>query len=298
MKNWNPNPSETQRKLSRIVLFCVITGVFTGCARNPAPSRAEPDKYRRFNTVGFKMNKNFDAWITGPITRGYQKFVPLYARTRVTNFFNNLSDLNTIPNQFLQAKPTEGWSDVQRFTINSTAGLLGLYDVASHFGFERHDEDLGQTLGVYGVPPGPYLVIPLVGPTTGREFFGNLTTSLISRILFVGIDPTLTTSLRVLDTVDNRSRSERGLRIVEETALDEYIFIREAYIQQQNFELYDGNPPMEEMDLFHEDDELMEDDEFLMDDSEFLGEAEESPDELEDWELDLESELLEGTEEN
>ena len=295
MKNCRRNLTDSRLARSLFASLIFLVGyLLTGCATSPRPAEPDNDPFSRANRASYKINNGIDRYFFDPVTDAYRWVTPDYFERRITNFFNNFSDLNTIPNQFLQGKFGEGWSDVQRFTINTTIGLVGFYDVAGKWGYEQHDEDFGQTLGYHGIPAGPYLVIPLFGPTTVRDLAGTLTTTFISRILFLPVDSLLATSLRVLDTVDERARVDQKLEKVRETAVDEYLYLREAFIQRRNFLLYDGNPPMEDLDLLSpEDDDFDMDDDFLMEDDFLLEDGSED-----DWRDGLEDELLmEGDEE-
>jgi phospholipid-binding lipoprotein MlaA len=165
----------------------------------------------------------------------------------------------------LQGKAKQGFSDTGRFVVNSTLGVGGLFDAATVFGIEKHDEDFGQTLAVWGVDQGPYLEIPFVGPTTTREipdFGGSGLTNILTwvQLPLIVAGFTYAAPLMVLGIIDKRARVESELRARDALALDSYVFTREAYIQRRNFLVHDGNPPADDMYAALEEfeDELLE----------------------------------------
>jgi phospholipid-binding lipoprotein MlaA len=165
-------------------------------------------------------------------------------RTGVSNFFGNIDDVFIAVNNLLQGKVTEAAGDVSRVFLNSTIGVLGIFDVASEAGIEKHDEDFGQTFGRWGAGDGAYLVLPIIGPSTVRDGFGE--------ILDIKADPiTRMNDVAVRNTmgatrgIDQRSRLLPTDKIVEEAALDRYAYIRDAYLQRRRSKIYDGDPPRE-----------------------------------------------------
>jgi ABC-type transporter lipoprotein component MlaA len=163
----------------------------------------------------------------------------------VSNFFDNATYLNTVLNSFLQGKARQGFSDFARFIINSTVGVAGLADVASSMGLEKHQEDLGQTLAVWGLSQGAYIVYPFYGPNSVRntpDFVTATATDALFWASFV-LAPTVSIPLAVLKYVDKRSRLEEAANMRDELALDSYIFTREAWRQNRQYLIYDGNPP-------------------------------------------------------
>ena len=145
--------------------------VLGGCASTSGPTEPH-DPFESFNRSMFSFNKVLDDAVFGPVAHGYVAVTPEPAREAVFNFFDNLAYLTTVVNQFLQGKVERGFEDTGRFIVNSTFGLAGLIDFASGVGIPRHDEDFGQTLAVWGVEPGPYLVLPLIGPSGFRDAVG------------------------------------------------------------------------------------------------------------------------------
>jgi len=169
---------------------------------------------------------------------------PENLRIAIGSVFGNVADLWTAVNQLLQGKPVEAVSDLSRFVLNSTLGLAGLADIATPAGFEKHHEDFGQTLGVWGVPAGPYLVLPLLGPSSLRDAPARIVDA--QGDLVLAIDSAgQRNNAYLLRTIDTRAQLLRAERLVEGAALDRYSFIRDGYLQRRRNQVYDGNPPSE-----------------------------------------------------
>ncbi len=165
----------------------------------------------------------------------------------VTNFFENISDLNVGLNNLLQGKFAEGASDLGRLVVNSTLGILGLWDVATPMGLEKHNEDFGQTLGAWGVPPGPYFVIPLLGPSTVRDAPARYVDPSFAYNRAIN-DIAWRNSLFGLDTVRTRADLLKAEKIRDEAALDPYSFTRDAWLQRRRNQVFDGRPPRDPED--------------------------------------------------
>ena len=223
-----------------VLLTCAIV-LSTACASTPKGTD-NSDPYEGVNRKIFAFNDTLDRHILKPVADAYVKVTPEPARTSVSNFFSNLGYLNVVLNDFLQGKFKQGAADLSRFLINSTVGSLGLVDVASKVGLKAHDEDTGQTLARYGTPQGPYLVIPFLGPNTTRNVPDLGTSTVTSGLFYVGT-LVVTLPLGALKVVSDRANASNTLNIVNEAALDRYIFIRDAYLQHRNYLIYDGHPP-------------------------------------------------------
>jgi phospholipid-binding lipoprotein MlaA len=214
-----------------------------GCATVPNPDRRDP--LESLNRSIFSFNDALDRAVVKPVATAYQSATPYWVRTGVGNFFNNLADIWSAVNNALQLRGRDTGDSIGRVMVNSTLGLGGVLDIASDLNVERHPADFGLTLGRWGVPPGPYLVLPFLGVSTLREVValpvdlkGNLVNS---------VDDTATrTGLTVLNLVDTRAGYLKAGDVVEEAALDKYSFTRDAYLQRQRNRVYDGNPPEEE----------------------------------------------------
>lgn len=229
------------RILFGLLLFGALGGI-AGCATtggNP------DDPLEGYNRAMFKFNDGVDRAVIKPVAKGYKAVVPDFARTGVSNFFSNLGDLWIGVNNVLQGKLGEGASDFGRFALNSTVGILGLFDVAGNAGLEKHDEDFGQTLGRWGVGSGAYVVLPFLGPSTVRDGFSRLAVDWHGDPLwYVGNVPTRN-ELYGVRVVDTRANLLDASRLAEEAALDRYAYLRSAYLQRRRSLVYDGNPPRE-----------------------------------------------------
>jgi phospholipid-binding lipoprotein MlaA len=198
------------------------------------PVRAEDDHdpWEGFNRAIFTFNDGVDRWVLEPVAKGYDVVVPDPLERCISNFFQNLRvPINSV-NGFLQGKPVNGLSDVGRFTVNTTIGLAGFLDPASYFGLERHDEDFGQTLGVWGVPQGPYLMLPLLGPSTIRDTGGLVADSAMTPTWYF-LDTAVTIGSRVFETVNARSLVLEDVKHAREASFDFYGFVRNGYLQRR-----------------------------------------------------------------
>lgn len=224
----------------RWILALLAVCVLGGCATATDPR----DPIEPFNRAMFSFNEGLDRTVIKPVAEGYRVVVPGIVRSGTTNFFSNIEDLWIAVNQFLQGKFTEGVQDLARFVFNSTIGMFGLIDVASDFDLPKHNEDFGQTLGRWGVGNGAYLVVPVFGPRTVRDAFGRLIDVEADPVRHIGHVPTRNTVL-VVRAVNDRANLLDTVRIMEEAALDKYIFVRDSYLQRRRSLIYDGNPPRE-----------------------------------------------------
>jgi phospholipid-binding lipoprotein MlaA len=214
-----------------------------GCATVPQPNARDP--LESFNRTVFGFNEVVDKAVIKPVASGYKAITPDWLRKGVGNFFNNLQDVWSAVNNGLQGRGLEFSDSVGRVMVNSTLGLLGVFDVASDLNIERHTADLGLTLGRWGVPPGPYLVLPILGPFTLREVAALPVDMRGMPVYNIG-DQDTHTWLPVVDVVDIRAKYLNAGDVLEGAALDPYTFRRDAYLQRQRNIQYDGNPPEEE----------------------------------------------------
>ncbi len=197
---------------------------------------AEIDPLKDLNQKTHDLNQTLDLQVASPIARFYQRITPDFIEMGVTNFTQNVEDLSIGVNNILQGKIKSGFSDLGRFTINSTIGIAGFLDIASDIGLEKHDEDFGQTLAVWGVPDGPYLVLPGLGPSTMRDTLAMIPDAFLTPLWLIDHDRT-SYSLTTIDLIDTRARY-LGLESV--VIGDEYLFYRDAYLQSRQFEIEDG----------------------------------------------------------
>jgi phospholipid-binding lipoprotein MlaA len=199
------------------------------------------DPWEPLNKRIFAFNQHFDDWFMRPVAQGYAAVVPPPAQKGVRNFFSNLDDVTVMVNNVLQWKPADAVSDGGRILLNTTFGVVGLWDVASHLGLQKHDEDFGQTLGAWGVGPGPYFILPFLGPSSVRDTIG-FGVDVASSPVSSPDDPATRNSLHALRIVDTRVQA---LQLDDLMYGDVYIFMREAYIQQRQYEVRDGEVPSE-----------------------------------------------------
>ena len=193
------------------------------------------DPFENINRATFEFNERLDSTIVKPIAQTYSKFPPRL-KNGVTNFFNNLEEVDTFINQFLQGKPKESVNDLSRFIINSTIGLGGFIDVASKLGLERHEEDFGQTLAVWGVGQGPYIMLPFLGPSTLRDTLSRPVSSVLS-VTFHMTESDVNIALKSIDALETR---ERLLEVESLLSGDKYAFVKDAYVQSIYYEIKDG----------------------------------------------------------
>lgn len=233
----------------RTIACCTIL-LLAGCATTGARNAADP--FEPANRAVYDFNDGVDRYTLKPAARAYEKTLPKWMRTSVTNFFDNLSYPATIVNQLLQGKLKAVGQDTLRFAMNTTLGIGGLFDPASDANLPKHDEDLGQTLGKWGVPPGPYLMLPLLGPAHLRDLPSQVFERLLEPFYWYdyGAERWVSLGLSLLDT---RARL-LPLDATLQRTYDPYGFIRDAYTQRRLFQVYDGDipeemlPPEEEFD--------------------------------------------------
>jgi phospholipid-binding lipoprotein MlaA len=235
------------------MLFCaprrLLAVLLALCAAGCA-STSPGDPFEGYNRVMSRVNEQVDRVVLKPSAQAYVKVTPKPVRTWVSNAFGNFSDPWIGFNNLLQGKAGDACSDLMRFLVNSTLGLGGLLDIATEAGLPKHDEDLGQTLGLLGVGDGPYLVLPFLGPRTTRDaamlpFDATFNDSWV-------ITPHIATrnTLSGLQLVSERAGVMGLERTLEEGTLDKYRFTRDFYLQQRRYKVHDGNPPAEEEDFY------------------------------------------------
>lgn len=209
------------------------------------------DPLESFNRSMFIFNDNLDHYVSKPVARGYKKITPEPIDRGISNFFSNLDEVINILNNSLQLKFKDAASDLGRLAVNSTIGLLGFMDVASNMGLQKHNEDFGQTLGSWGMGPGPYLVLPVIGPSSGRDALGFAADWFTNPIYYAVEDTGVSWGLYLIRFVDRRADLLKTTDLLEAAALDPYSYVRESYLQRRQHQVYDGNPPLE--DIFIEE---------------------------------------------
>lgn len=209
-----------------------------GCASATSPQ----DPLEPMNRKLYQANEVLDKYAVKPVVKAYTRALPPFVRTGVSNVFNNVSDLYSGINDLLQAKPRKAVDDFGRVAVNTTVGIVGLFDVASKWGLVRGDEDFGQTLGYWGLGQGPYLFLPIFGPTTIRDGTGAVVRIYTDPVNYID-DEGVRNGVKVLSVVDQRSQADDILNMVDTAALDRYRFIRSSYLQRRLYVVHDGEPP-------------------------------------------------------
>ena len=225
-----------------ILVMVVVLGACASTQQNERVARIDP--LEPMNRTVFTFNENLDQYVVKPAAEAYKFILPDTVRRGVTNFFSNIGDIFVAANNLLQAKPKEAASDIGRFLVNSTIGILGFFDVATDLGLDKHSEDFGQTLGVWGLSDGPYVVLPLFGPSTIRDAVGlavDLKTDFVLNTNQLNSDERIgVTAVRVLD---KRANLLDAGQLLEDAAFDKYSFLRDSYLQRRRNQVYDGDPP-------------------------------------------------------
>lgn len=234
------------RRLTRPLLLAALAAqlALAGCATTPPGSTAPGDPWERFNRQSFALNEAVDEAAIKPTAQLYQALVPAVVRTGVGNFFGNIGDAWTTVNLFLQAKPASGLNMGMRTAVNTVLGVGGLFDVAEEAGLERFtSEDLGQTLGFWGLQSGPYLVVPLLGPSTLRDTAARLLDVNDSAVSRVWQEPRDHNPAAVVQVLNIRAGLLNASRVFDDIALDKYVLLRDAYLSRRRSLIYDGDPP-------------------------------------------------------
>ncbi len=230
-------------KITNLVIIFISLNIYTEEVNDP---------FEELNRKTYEFNEKLDSKILKPTAQAYSKLPPP-VKKGVTNFFNNLEEVDTSVNQLLQGKPKKSINDITRFVINSTIGIAGLFDVATKMGLERHEEDFGQTLAVWGVGEGPYIMLPVLGPSTLRDTLSRPVSSFLS-VTFHMTETDVNIALKSVDALETR---ERLLEVESLLSGDKYAFVKDAYIQSMYYEIKDG------IDV---EDEFVDDmDDFLID---------------------------------
>ena len=234
-----------QRRLTTI-LALLLALLLSACAT----TENHHDPIEPVNRATDTINDSIDRVTLKPMAQGYTAVVPKPMRTAVSNFYENATYLNTVLNGFLQGKGGQGVQDLIRFLINTTLGVGGLVDVASSMGLERHQEDFGQTLATWGVGQGAYIVYPLLGPNSVRNTSDFITETATDPLFWAAfaLAPYITIPVTALKYIDKRAQLLDASSMRDEPALDPYIFTREAWRQNREYKIYDGNPPQKESD--------------------------------------------------
>jgi phospholipid-binding lipoprotein MlaA len=245
-------PGNTRFTTALVTL--VLTSLLGACASVPPEQRTDSDPWEPLNRPLYSINTTIDKVTLKPLAKGYEKVLPRPVRTGISNFMRNLVTPRSALNNFLQGKPAYGFTELGRFLLNSTVGIGGLFDVATASGLEAHREDFGQTAAVWGVPDGPYVIVPFFGPKTLRHAV-LLPIDFASNLLWHYDNSSVRDKLYILRAIELRQRLFAAEKLLDDSK-DKYITVRESYLQNREYQIYDGDPP--------EDDEFF--DEFLEED--------------------------------
>ncbi|MBN3803154.1 VacJ family lipoprotein [Paraburkholderia sp. Ac-20336] len=228
----------------------VAAALVTGCTTVQTPTKGDP--FEGLNRTVFTVNDKIDQYALKPVAQGYVWATPQPVRDSVTNFFSNIGDVYIAANNLLQLRIADGVSDIMRIVINTVFGVGGLFDVATLAKLPKHDNDLGLTLGHYGVPAGPYLVLPLFGPSTVRDAVGSIGNYYVNPISYVSPSG-LSWALWGLNIVNTRANLLGASNLLEGAALDKYSFVRNAYLQRRQYLLSDNRRRPQDLPSYDEE---------------------------------------------
>ncbi len=237
----SPIKLENISKIFTMVIVIILSASLSLNTNNAYSS--EDDPLEPLNRAVFGFNEVIDDALLEPVAKGYRAITPDPVEDSVSNFFNNLGEINTIINSTLQLKLDKTVSSSARFVINSTVGVFGLFDVATNLGIERHREDFGQTLGHYGVPAGPYLVLPFFGPSTFRDapgFYADIAVEKSISPVHTELHHEERQLIQATNVIDTRANLLQATKILDTAAKDKYIFLRESYLQKRTKMIADG----------------------------------------------------------
>lgn len=246
----------TNKKLLAYCLLIIITLLTSSCATIDGPPNPD-DPFERFNRTVFSYNEFADKNVLKPVAKAYDFVMPSFANKAVSNFFNNLDDITVIFNQLLQFKFNKAALTSARFVYNSTIGLAGLIDVAKHMDIPKQKEDFGQTLAVWGVDSGPYIVLPVLGPATVRSTVGLIGDKFTYNPVYKKQNQGERLITSAIEVIDMRAGLLKAGNIIDKIAPDKYAFMRDAWLERRNYLIYDGNPPDDfDIEELFEDEDL------------------------------------------
>lgn len=258
-RNGGPaGPAAGVLRAPRRLAAAAMVVLASGCA---STGEAPHDPFEPVNRQIYEFNMALDRAVLEPVAQTYQDAVNPVFRYSIRSFFSNLEDVWTSANNLLQGKPAGALHDLARVALNSTFGFLGLADPATEMGFPKQREDFGQTLGVWGVPPGPYIVLPFFGPSNARDAVGFAVDMVADPLNEVVPEAGERVAATAVDIIDTRESLLGASKMLPGIALDEYTFLRDAYLQRRRNLIYDGDPPMDDDPPPDYDDEDDEDDE-------------------------------------
>lgn len=230
-------------------LAVIVTTIFLSACATTSQSN---DPLEGYNRAMYSFNDFADQAVLKPVAKIYSAVTPAPISRSISNFFSNLNEVTVILNDLLQLKFGQAVDDTGRFLLNSTVGVAGILDVAGHAGYKSHNEDFGQTLGVWGFDSGPYVVLPFLGSSNVRDVFGLIGNTYTNPVPYIDHVSTRNAAIATR-MVDNRAGALGAKNVLQEAALDEYIFVRDAYHQRRESLIYDDNPPEEDFDVFSDE---------------------------------------------
>ena len=231
----------------------ILTSALSGCSTTTTSTESNIDPWEGWNRDVQDFNKGVDDNILKPLAKGYQDITPNPVDESITNVFSNINDIGVTINDFLQFKFAQGGMDASRFLINTTAGVVGIFDVAKMIDLPKHDEDFGQTLGFWGIPSGNYMVLPFLGASSPRDAVGLLGDALFNPLTYVSFfggfaANAATAAATGVDVTDTRSDLMQSEKILDEASVDRYDFVKNSYRQRREYLIHDGNPPEDDND--------------------------------------------------
>ncbi len=258
IQNSKVNIMHNKKNKTRTIIATAMLSLLNACATTHGNDPKDP--WEGWNRGAQSFNDGLDNYVMKPLAKGYDWVMPGFAHHGVTNFFSNLDDIGVTANDVFQGKFSQSGLDGARLLVNTTAGVGGLIDVGTMIDLPKHNEDFDQTLGIWGVSAGPYLVLPFFGPSSPRGVFGLIGDAAMNPISYTGIYFGTTTyvsyavsgGLGVLKAVDTRANNLGLEKVISEAAIDRYEFFKNAYISRRNYLIHDGNVPEEDVLKYEE----------------------------------------------
>ena len=252
----NINTQKPTPNTRQILGVLILSSALSACSTMPSQDKNDP--WESWNRDVHDFNKDVDDVILKPVAKGYQDITPNPVDESISNVFSNINDIGVTINDFLQLKLVQGGMDASRFLINTTAGVVGIFDVASMIDLPKHNEDFGQTLGFWGVPSGGYMVLPFLGASSPRDTVGLIGDALFNPLTYVSFfggfaANAASAAATAVDVADTRSDLMSSDKILNEASVDRYDFVKNAYKQRREYLIHDGNPPEDTSDPLLED---------------------------------------------
>ena len=236
-------PPNVVIRLARTLILCIGISIFLGaCASAPQRSGPVHDPFENINRKIFSFNQGLDSYILRPVASGYKKITPDPVEKGVSNFFANLDDVTSLVNNLLQGRPRRALSDTGRFVINSTVGVLGIFDIATDAGLPKYNETFGQTFGIWGFAEGPFVMLPFFGPANVRATAGRFTQAVTTNLTRLIDDDATRWGVNILGIISIRADLLSATRVFDQAALDPYLFLRDAWVRQNRIATFGELP--------------------------------------------------------